>query len=436
MINFTRFLIKNPGLFAHGIKGYLSQPLTPRLLQIMMQYLAVRSPAIKLVPWAKKGCFTAGFPLEFARSFDVFPYHPEAYAACTGAADCTIPPIEFAESLGISRDLCSYMKTSIGASRMKYPEDFGGFDTPDFWAAANAVCDTHIKWFENEARISGTPFFGLDVPSYVAGEGEKRLEEYIDYIELQLYDLIKFLEDITRKKFNEEKFLTVIKKSAEACRLYMQAYEYRKRFPANDYFEWQRLFMLPVVVQWNIDDCLRFYRSHLKKAQKRYGERKVIDPGREKYRVLWEGITIWYKVDLYTKVLAEKGAKIVCEPYTYSFALRKKSGLPLKETLRQIGRELLIVPYTLNLDERIKYFDKLIDEYSLDGIILFANQSCRPSSTGMQVLRDALYEKRGIPILMLNTDHCDPRAYADGPINTRIDGFIEMMEAYKKRIRK
>ena len=93
----------------------------------------------------------------------------------------------------------------------------------------------------------------------------------------------------------------------------------------------------------------------------------------------------------------------------------------------------MIAPYTMNLDLRIKHFDKLIEDYDLDGIIMLANQSCRPQSTGLQDLRDAIIKKHGRPVLMLNTDHCDPRAYAEGPINTRIDGFIEMMEANKKR---
>jgi benzoyl-CoA reductase/2-hydroxyglutaryl-CoA dehydratase subunit BcrC/BadD/HgdB len=432
MIRVTRFIAENPKLFINGIKGYLNQPLTFRMFQIIMQYIN-RTKLMKLFPWIKTGSFSAGFPVEFARAFGVFPYYPEAYAALTGAAESTQPSIEHAESLGYSRDLCSYMKTSIGASRLNWPEDFGGNEPSDFYFSANMVCDTHMKWFESEAKIFGKPHFGLDVPSYVAGESEERLEEYIDYVEQQLWDLIRFLENVTGKKFNEKKFLKTIDRSAEMCRLFMDLYEYRKRHPANRYFEWVRIFMLPLVPQWNEKDCVKFYKKHLKMAQKRYGDKKVIESGREKYRVLWEGITIWYKVDLYRKVLADKGARVVMEPYTYSFAVRKKSGLTLKQALRQIARELMIIPFTLNLDERIKYFDTLIDEYDIDGIILFANQSCRPSSTGLQDLKEAIVKKRGIPVLMLNTDHCDPRAYSEGPINTRIDGFIEMMESYKQR---
>jgi benzoyl-CoA reductase/2-hydroxyglutaryl-CoA dehydratase subunit BcrC/BadD/HgdB len=432
MIRITRFVFQNPKMLVQGIKGYLKQPLTPRMFQIILQYIN-RTKLMKLFPWVKTASFSAGFPVEFARAFNVYPYYPEAYAALTGAAESTLPSIEHAESLGYSRDLCSYMKTSIGASRLNWPEDFGGSEPTDFYLSANMVCDTHMKWMESEAKIFGKPHFGLDIPSFVAGEGEERLEEYIDYVEQQLWELIKFLENVTGKKFNEKKFLKTIARSAEMSRLFMEIYEYRKRYPANRYFEWVRLFMLPLVCQWNENAGVKFYKKHLKMAKNRYGEKNQIETGREKYRVLWEGITIWYKVDLYQKVLAEKGAKIVMEPYTYSFALRKQSGLPLKETLRQVARELMTVPFTLNLDERIKYFDNLIDEYDLDGIILFANQSCRPSSTGLQDLKDAIVKKRGIPVLMLNTDHCDPRAYAEGPINTRIDGFIEMMETYKQR---
>jgi benzoyl-CoA reductase subunit B len=252
-------------------------------------------------------------------------------------------------------------------------------------------------------------------------------------VEQQLWDLIAFLEKITGKKFSAKKLYRMLDNSAELCSVFKELYEYRKRFPANQYFEWVRCFMLPMVTQWNQRDALRFYKKQLKIAKKRYGTAGAVEQGREKYRVLWEGITIWYKVDLYTKVLADKGARIVMEPYTYSFAGRSKRKENLRATLRQIARDHIIVPFTLNLDLRIKYFDTLIKEYDLDGIIMHANQSCRPSSTGLQDLRDALHKKWGIPVLILNTDHCDPRAYAEGPINTRVDGFVELMEEYQKK---
>jgi len=62
MIKMARFIAKNPQVFKEGIKGYLNQPLTPRMLQILMQYIN-RSKIYKLMPWKfrKFGVFTAGF---------------------------------------------------------------------------------------------------------------------------------------------------------------------------------------------------------------------------------------------------------------------------------------------------------------------------------------------------------------------------------------
>lgn len=432
MIRLSRFAVTQPKLLVRGLKGYLNQPLSPRLFLIVMDYLNKTRMTV-IQPWKRFGVFSAGFPTEIPAAMGFFPGYPEAYAALTGAAGCTVPPIEHAESLGYGRDLCSYMKTSIGASRLGWPEDFGGHRVADAYFSANLVCDTHLKWFENEAKRHDRPHFALDVPQLVAGESEARIEEYVDYIEAQLWDLIAFLEKLTGKPFNEKKFMTMVSRSAEICRLFKELYEYRKRYPANRYFEWVRTFMLPMVSQWNQKDAIRFYRSELKKAEKRYGDATSIDGGRERYRVLWEGITLWYNVDLYQKVLADKGARIVVDPYTYSFAARSTPGTTLKETLRRMARDHIIIPFTLNLDRRIAYFNGLIEDYDLDGIILHANQSCRPSSTGLLDLQEALQKRRGIPVLMMNTDHCDPRAYAEGPMNTRIEGFVELMETYKKR---
>ena len=117
MINVTRFIAENPNCSSRD-KG-ISEPALNS--SDVPDHHAVYQPdetdeALSLDQ--NRIFFTAGFPVEFARAFGVFPYYPEAYAALTGAAESTQPSIEHAESLGYSRDLCSYMKTSIGASRM------------------------------------------------------------------------------------------------------------------------------------------------------------------------------------------------------------------------------------------------------------------------------------------------------------------------------
>jgi hypothetical protein len=126
----------------------------------------------------------------------------------------------------------------------------------------------------------------------------ERLEEYVDYVEAQLWDLIALLERHNGKRFDAKKFIETVNRSRELSRMFMELREYRKRFPANSYFEWVRLLMLPMVCQWNEKAAVRFYGSELGKARERFGGNSTIESGREKFRVAWDGITLWYKVDL------------------------------------------------------------------------------------------------------------------------------------------
>jgi benzoyl-CoA reductase/2-hydroxyglutaryl-CoA dehydratase subunit BcrC/BadD/HgdB len=200
--------------------------------------------------------------------------------------------------------------------------------------------------------------------------------------------------------------------------------------PAGQYFEFQRLFMLPVAVMWNLDGCIAYYRRVLNELRRRYDDNSPTDSigSREKYRLMWEGITIWYKVDLYYW-LAEKGARFVYEQYTDSFGIRRRKTTTFPETLRQIAREIITLPYTLNLEKRIAWTEKKIDEYNIDGVVLHANLSCRPAAAAQQDVKNAIQKSKGVPVLILSADMDDPRSFSDEQVRTRCESFIEIMAA-------
>lgn len=432
MPSLLRFIFKNPGVFWTATKNNLQQGIPLSLGSLFIDYQAKSYKANQL-PGKKIGAFSAGMPVEFLLAFDIFPVFPEAYACMSGQAGVTQPLIEHAEGMGYSRDLCSYMKVNIGAMDKEYPCNFGGCPVADLYIASNGVCDTQAKWFENQARRYGRPYFALDVPSPVSGSDDAKREIDFEYQIAQMYDLIEFLEKATGKTFNEETFMSIIKKSQEVCGLYLEVYEYRKRFPSPFYFEVQRAFMFPQFGMWDLDGAITYYRTILKKLKKGYDDapsKKIGTP--EKYRLMWEGITLWYGIDLY-KDLAKKGAYVVYEPYTHAAAMRRTKTSTFDETLRTMAIENISNFYTLDLEQRIPFFEEKIAEYQIDGLVLHANLSCRPSSTGLQDLKTAVEKRTKIPVLILNCDMDDPRAYAEGQIRTRFEAFIEMMEENKKQ---
>ncbi len=426
MLSMLNFIRKHPGVYWEATKSNLRQGIPLNLALLFMDYQSKSNSIQK--SGKKVGAFTAGMPVEFLLAFDIFPAFPEAYACMSGQAGITRHLIEHAEGMGYSPDLCSYMKVNIAAMDRGYPSNFGGCPVPDLYIASNGVCDTQAKWFENQARKYGRPFFAFDVPSPVSGSDDAKLEIDFDYEVAQMRDLIRFLEKTTGKKFSEEKFMGIVAKSQEVCGLYLEIYEYRKRLPSPYYFEIQRSFMFPQFGMWDLDGALKYYRGVLKKIKKRYDGTPSSKTGKpEKYRLMWEGITLWYGIDLY-KELAARGAHVVYEPYTHAGAMRRKKTRTFEETLREMARENISNFYTLDLEQRIPFFEQKIREYGIDGLILHANLSCRPSSTGLQDLKAAVEESMKIPVLILNCDMNDPRAYSPGQILTRVDAFVEMME--------
>ncbi|MEW6079891.1 MAG: 2-hydroxyacyl-CoA dehydratase family protein, partial [Thermodesulfobacteriota bacterium] len=112
-----------------------------------------------LLPWKKTAWTCAGFPIELLLGLDIFPLHPENMATVAAAQKQSRRLIEHAESMGYSRDLCSYCKTNIGAVDTAAPLKHGGIARPDIITCTNTICDTHWKWFQIQAEKLDVPLF-------------------------------------------------------------------------------------------------------------------------------------------------------------------------------------------------------------------------------------------------------------------------------------
>jgi benzoyl-CoA reductase/2-hydroxyglutaryl-CoA dehydratase subunit BcrC/BadD/HgdB len=399
--------------------------------KLIPNYL-MRSKLATVLPWKKSAWVTAGFPVESCYIFGIVPMHPENSACIAGSAKVSQKYIEYAESLGFSRDLCSYFKTNIGATELKVGIKVGGIGKPTFMASTNTICDTHIKWFQIQAREMKVPYFGFDVPIAVSGTDE-RMDEYVDYVVDQFHDFFDFVHKTTGRTFTEKKYNEVLTKSDRLCELWHQIYEYRKLIPTPVSFQDTMAAIFPMVILPGLDDGIKFYEALLKDIKERVDANTgALTKEKEKYRLLFEGIPMWYKIKFFHE-LANYGAIITYEPYTYSFGPRKTLGLPFDKSLRELAKIMIDVPYNYSAIKRIEYFEKVIDDYKLDGIILHSNMSCRPSCTGMMDLKAAIQRDKGIPVWVLSCDMDDPRAYTDEVIKNQMEAFIELLAQNRSR---
>jgi benzoyl-CoA reductase/2-hydroxyglutaryl-CoA dehydratase subunit BcrC/BadD/HgdB len=258
------------------------------------------------------------------------------------------------------------------------------------------------------------------------------MERYVDYVVDQFWEFTDFMYDITGKKFNQKKFIKTVKRADQLAQLWHELFEYRKRIPAPlGYADTLGdVFPMFALVGEPSGRGLKFYQKLVDEVKEaaRLGK-GVVDE--EKYRLIFEGIPYWYKIKFFHQ-LANFGAVVTYEPYTFSFGARREIiNDDIDKSMREMAKTLVHTPYWYNLETRKEYFKKTIEEYNIDGVILHNNLSCRPSTTGMADLKNYIQKELGKPVLLLTCDMNDPRAFSEAPMQTRLEGFIELLEAQK-----
>jgi benzoyl-CoA reductase/2-hydroxyglutaryl-CoA dehydratase subunit BcrC/BadD/HgdB len=73
----------------------------------------------------------------------------------------------------------------------------------------------------------------------------------------------------------------------------------------------------------------------------------------------------------------------------------------------------------------------LMKRFSVDGLIIHSNRSCKPYSLGQFDIQRIILNKTGIPGLVLEADMTDSRVYSDAQVKTRIEAFMETLENRK-----
>jgi len=77
--------------------------------------------------------------------------------------------------------------------------------------------------------------------------------------------------------------------------------------------------------------------------------------------------------------------------------------------------------------QKLEAMRTMVRDFSADGVILHSDRSCKPYSLGQIDQRDGLVNQVGVPALLLDADHNDPRAFAEEQAAGRLEAFVEMM---------
>ena len=382
----------------------------------------------------RKVAWTTGpVPFELFRTLDIAFQHGESYGAYAAARKGNLELKDAAEAEGFSPDGCSYWRTVGGLALLNQrgekvrPDMY--LPLPDFVVGANP-CQTMGLWADSLGRQCQVPTFVIDVPPPVQYT-EEEFEYNTLYIVSQFKELITFLEEQTGKKFDNDKLKEIVGRVKEGAILRRKSMDIGSARPSPQTFFDCLISLGPSHVWRGTPDAIEYYEKLVEEVEDRVAKGIGAIPD-EKYRLYWDHLPIWFKVGSLSELLATYGAVLLCGIYTHAMFYSEAEMIDAERPLWSIAAELAHIGRCMDSRYRTSKIKQLVQELHLDGLIMHSSRTCRPMNTGQDDIVNWAERTLGIPGVLIDGDPTDPNYYSDAQTHTRIQAFIETMEARKK----
>lgn len=346
------------------------------------------------------------FPMEILAAFDVVPFDFELTSGLMGVMGMAVPAMEEAESRGYSMDVCSFHRTALGAF---YREQF---PTPDVLISTSYFCDGKAKTNEILGLLHGRESLLLQVPAAVNGET-------VRYVEKQLRDIARRIGEIVGQPMDEDRLRAAVRSSNRAMHAQRVMLELLKHRPTPwggremVAFSINSLLLAGTEIKEQVNDAF------VRKMQ------DAINGGQlrpEKHRLYWLAWIPTHATNVFD-ILSDSQVSIpLCETFRVHW-----DEVDPDNPFEGLALKCLHNPFVGAGTRRTEGLEEIMDEYHLDGAILFATPACTQANAAYGLLRDAV-ARCGRPFLMLDMDISDARNYSPGQTRTRLEAFVELLD--------
>jgi len=386
------------------------------------------------VAWDVGAC-----PYEMFTAANVSRFQTENHAARISARGEQDKFIRVAEEAGLDTDCCSYAKINIGQAIMmvrgeesQIPEDFR-LPRPDMLFALN-TCPTMIQWADILADLFNVPSFMVDAP-FIYNEDD--WGKAISYVKGQLEDLVVFLEKLTGKPYNWKLLSDNLHKIRQFTQYRRKGIECLKCKPAPSSFIDGCVAMGPGNTVRD-DATLEFYKIFNDEIEER-AKAGVGVLENEKYRLMWRGNFPWHKLGTISRMLTKYDSMIITGPYAFRCYGDIASdhippdGFDFSDPLKTIAADHCSRSYTRTMEWKLETeFRQFIRGFSIDGVIIHSPRTCRPWALGAYDMAESIRNEFELPVLVLESDHCDPQYFNDAQVENKIQALLETIDAKRQ----
>ena len=410
--------LRRPGWWQDA---HLSPPLgtSPRLKELISRhYLKGRyASGHRPVAWV-----TSGAPVEFLTALNYFVIYPENHGAVCGIRRTAERISGHAEAAGYSQDLCSYARTDIG-SMLSGETPVGRLPPPDLLLCCTNICQTVLYWYQVLADHFGVPLVTIDTPFVYRQAGEHA----IAFVEAQLHTAIEVAERVAGRDLTMPRLREVTRLSRQAIDLWSQVLARGRRKPTPITAVDEFIHMAPIVEMRGEASTVDYYRALLAELDGRV----AAGTGalrHEKRRLVWDNLPVWHRLSWLSKRLAARGVALVASTYTNAWAELADMVNP-DDPLRSAALAYTHPILNQGTGHKLDVMRQMVEDYSANGVILHSDRSCKPYSIGQIDQRERLGRIASVPAMLLDADHNDPRSFSEEQVATRLDAFLEMIDA-------
>jgi|CZCB01.1.fsa_nt_gi benzoyl-CoA reductase/2-hydroxyglutaryl-CoA dehydratase subunit BcrC/BadD/HgdB len=385
--------------------------------------------------WAKRpiawSVATANPLADICTALGIQVVYPGNYACICAAQHLSEKYCSIAEGYNYKRELCSYIRNVFGyilAGEGEHP--MGGIPEPDVIVSISNSCLNYLKWFDAMHLYFDKPFVFLNTPHRLFEHDIP--DYYLDYVLEELKICIEQLEKISGNRLTEQKLKEVAHYSREQGKYWRELLELNKSVPAPvNLSDLANLIFIPTSLSGTAYG-LELLKEAVAEVRERVRNKVGVIP-EERRRLVMFNIPPWYRLG-FVDYFAERGCVF---PFgNYNRYLWNTQDIDDADPLEYLVRKGLSFGYDGGYGSTLAETlyscmgDRLaqdIKDYKIDGAVILINKSCKIMSIGELDLATLLREKYRLPVLVIDVDQAEERAYSDAEIKQRVDAFLEMI---------
>ncbi|MCL0089936.1 2-hydroxyacyl-CoA dehydratase family protein [Dehalococcoidia bacterium] len=369
-------------------------------------------------------CTSVG-PAELLRGMGFLVYYPENHGAMLGATRMATELIPYANAIGYSPEICSYLTSDIGSYlRKKTPLTkayrIESVPRPDVLVFNTNQCRDVQDWFAWYSREFKVPLIGIHTHRGIGDIWDYQIKDIAQQIE----GLVPKLEEVSGKELDMDRLKEAVEYSRRTSELWRDCLESASAIPSPWTFFDAVIHMGPAVVARGTRQGVEYYELLLAELRERVANNVAAVEG-ERHRLYWEGMPVWGKLRALSEQLSSLRTCVVASTYCSSWIFEQLDPDDPFESMALAYTELFIVrdePY------KERYIESCQQLFKFDGIIFHDARTCPNNTNSRYGMPERLRQGSGIASLVIDGDLNDLRCYSEEQTKTQIEAFIEQLE--------